>query len=85
MEVIPCIAGAFTLGVWAHWRLTAHRALVEQRRTCDHVWGEPVPVIVGSLGLPPVGHKAVCERCGEQRDVNADGTPYVPEHERPKE
>ncbi len=55
------------------------RERAELRRNCSHSWGDPYEVIPGHGQR---FYKRSCSKCGAQLDVNADGTPYIPLHER---
>jgi protein-S-isoprenylcysteine O-methyltransferase Ste14 len=73
------IALAFALGVWAHWRYALSRTAADVRATCrHHVWSKPFEVARHPSGLGTRYYKAVCVRCLAQRNVNADGSTYVP-------
>lgn len=60
------------------------RARARERASCAHVWGDPFEVMPSWHGRGERFYKRTCDRCGEQLNVNADGTPYVPRHLRDK-
>ena len=77
---LVCIALAYGLGIWTHWRHALARALHEVQASCRHSWGETFEVAPSAYGHGQHFYKQICRRCGAQRDVNADGTPYEPKH-----
>jgi hypothetical protein len=79
---VVSIALAFALGVWTHWRYALSRTANEVRASCRHVWSKPFEVALPPNGVGARYYKSVCVRCLKQRNVNADGTTYVPPRDR---
>jgi len=75
---LACIALAYGLGAWTHWRYALARTLGEVQASCRHRWGATFEVGEPTPRARTRFYKQACVMCAKQRDVNADGTVYVP-------
>lgn len=82
--LIPVAFAATASALTTAWHEFIHREREKRRHEemCRHIWGEVKEVASAPLGPGPKFYKQWCRACPAQRNVNADGTPYVPLHER---
>jgi len=85
MVVVLFLVAGFVLGYWYRWRRTISWALREVQASCRHYWGETFevePRPTAASWYRQRFWKQSCVLCAAQRDVNEDGSVYVPLRDR---